>query len=139
MTGQNNSQELVAFIGLEIHHTCLRLETVRRKRMMGLTTRKNTSCVSSDVQAQLGLALRAWAWLLRAWASKNLKLGPMPRYGLGSGLAWLKPRAFKFLEEHELMPTPATLSVMTYSLKGALQPRRWFLIESDGVETGGTP
>jgi len=35
----------VAFIGLEIHYTCFRLETVRRKRMTGLTTRKNISCV----------------------------------------------------------------------------------------------
>jgi len=45
----------------------------------------------SDVRAWLGLALRAWAWLLRAWASTNLKPGPRPNFGLGLGLAWLKP------------------------------------------------
>jgi len=35
--------------------------------------------------------LRAWAWLLRAWALKDRKPGPRPNFGPGSGLAWLKP------------------------------------------------
>lgn len=34
----------------------------------------------------------AWAWLSRAWASKDPKPGPRPNFGAGSGLAWLKPR-----------------------------------------------
>ena len=45
----------------------------------------------NDVWAWLGLALRAWAWLSRAWASKDLKPGPRPNCGPGSGLAWPKP------------------------------------------------
>ena len=36
------------------------------------------SLSDSDVQARLGPALRAWAWLSRAWASKDLKPGPRP-------------------------------------------------------------
>jgi hypothetical protein len=103
----------------------------------------NMGTVNSDVQAWLGLAwpgFEGLAWLSRAWASKNLKPGPRPRCRLGLGLAWLKPRAFNCLEEHELMPTLATLNVMTYPLKGAPQPYRWFLIESDSsAETGGAP
>jgi len=55
-----------------------------------LTVDKGCNDRASDVWAQLGLKAAAWAWLLTALASENLRLGPSPQWWLG--LAWLGPK-----------------------------------------------
>jgi len=54
-----------------------------------LTVDKGCNDRASHVWAQLGLKATAWAQLLTAQASENLRLGPSPQWWLG--LAWLGP------------------------------------------------
>ena len=45
----------------------------------------------SDVLIWLGLVLRAWVWLLKAWTSRNYRSGQMQGLEPGLGLAWAEP------------------------------------------------